>query len=101
MSGQTFDSQLPGCVWHRLAARRPGPTGTSVAVQARASDDPRARRRLPWLTQPEPYLRSDGAELAGIDPWADRRAARRPLPDGTGTFELLFQQVTGATCRYS
>jgi phage tail-like protein len=93
--GQTFDSQLPGCVWHRLLLDAQVPTGTCVAVQARAADDPALLLQAPWLRQPEPYLRSDGAELAWYDPWADQRAADGTLPDGTGTFELLFQQVTG------
>jgi phage tail-like protein len=93
--GQPFDSQLPGCVWHRLLLDALVPTGTSLAVQARASDDPTLLTQSPWLPQPGPYLRSDGAELAWYDPWADLRAADGSLPAGTGTFELAFQQVTG------
>ena len=93
--GQPFDSQLPGCVWHRLLLDAQIPTGTSVKVRARAADDPALLVQSPWLPQPLPYLRSDGAELAWYDPWVDLRAADGSLPDGTGTFELLFQQVTG------
>ncbi|MGA2829030.1 MAG: phage tail protein [Streptosporangiaceae bacterium] len=116
--GQTFDSQLPGCVWHRLlldaqvptgtmtvqapwpSASPPGqlpeiPTVTSLAVRARAADDPALLVQSPWLSQPVPYLRTDGAELAWYDPWADLRATDGSLPAGTGTYELLFQQVTG------
>lgn len=93
--GQPFDSQLPGCVWHRLLLDAMVPTGTSLAVQARASDDPALLTQSPWLPQPAPYPRSDGAELAWYDPWADLRAADGSLPAGTATFELAFQQVTG------
>ena len=66
-----------------------------MKVRARAADDPALLVQSPWLPQPLPYLRSDGAELAWYDPWVDLRAADGSLPDGTGTFELLFQQVTG------
>ena len=93
--GQPFDSQLPGCVWHRLLLDAQIPTGTCVTIQARAADDPLLLVQSPWLPQPKPYLRSDGAELAWYDPWTDQRAADGSLPGGTGTFELLFQQVTG------
>ncbi len=116
--GQAFDSQLPGCVWHRLlldaqvptgtmtvqapwpSASPPGqlaamPSSTSLAVRARAADDPALLVQSPWLPQPVPYLRTDGAELAWYDPWVDLRAADGSLPAGTGTYELLFQQVTG------
>ncbi len=93
--GQSFDSQLPGCTWHRLLLDAQVPTGTSLAVRARAADDRALLMQSPWLPQPAPYLRSDGAELPWYDPWADLRAADGSLPAGTGTFELLFQQVTG------
>ena len=95
--GQPFDSQVPGCVWHRLLLDAWVPSGTSVEVQARAADDPELLVQSPWLPQPTPYQRSDGAEIAWFDPWKDQRT---PLPDyslppGMGTWELLFQQVTG------
>ena len=93
--GQPFDSQLPGCVWHRLLLDALVPTGTSLAVQARASDDPVLLTQSPWLSQPAPYQRSDGPELPWYDPWTDLRAPDGSLPAGTGTFELAFQQVTG------
>ena len=93
--GQPFDSQLPGCVWHRLLLDALVPTGTSLVVHARASDDPVLLTQSPWLPQPVPYQRSDGSELPWYDPWADLRAPDGSLPAGTGTFELAFQQVTG------
>ena len=70
--------------------RRPGPR--------RPTTQRRCSTLEPWVTQPVPYLRSGGSELPWADPWADRRGDVRdpvPLPDGMGTYELLFQQVTG------
>jgi phage tail-like protein len=95
VSGQPFDSQLPGCVWHRLFLDAQIPTGTSLSVQARAADDPDLLLQAPWLEQPVPYLRSDGCELPWYDPWVDLETAGGELPDLTGTWELLFQQVVG------
>jgi phage tail-like protein len=94
-AGRPFDSQLPACVWHRLFLDAEIPTGTSVAVRARAADDADLLAQSPWLPQPDVYLRGDQGELAWHDPWADQRAADGTLPDRTGTWELLFQQVTG------
>ncbi len=72
------------------------PNGTSVSVRARASDDPDLLLQAHWLPQPVPYERGGGPELPWYDPWADQRdPVTRALPDHTGTFELLFQQVIG------
>ena len=93
--GRPFDSEVPGCVWHRLFLDAEIPTGTSLGVRARAADDPDLLAQSPWLPQPTPYLRGDQGELAWYDPWVDRRATDGTLPDRTGTWELLFQQVAG------
>jgi phage tail-like protein len=93
-----LDSGIPGCVWHRLLLDAHLPTGTSIEVRARASDDPTTLPVLAWVTQPVPYLRSGGSELPYADPWADWRGdVRDPVlpPDGMGTYELLFQEMTG------
>ncbi len=98
VQGAPFDSRTPGCVWHRLLLDAHLPTGTSLAIRARASDDAATLPTLAWLDQPAPYLRSGGSELPYADPWADWRGDVRdpvPLPDGMGTHELLFQRVTG------
>jgi len=95
LPGQPFDSDIPGCAWHRLLLDAQIPTGTSVAIRARANDDADLLSLTPWVGQPAPYLRSDGAELPWYDPWPDERGADQSLPDLTGTWELLFQQVTG------
>lgn len=91
-AGVAFDSGRPGCVWHRLLLDAQIPGGTSVTVRARGNDDPDLLADTGWLAQPTPYQRSGPAELPWFDPWADRGDARG---DGTGTWELLFQQVTG------
>lgn len=90
-----FDSGLPGTVWHRLFLDAQIPPGTEVQVRARAADDPELLPYTGWLQQPQPYLRSDGAELPYYDPWADWQADDQPLPERTGTWELLFQGVVG------
>lgn len=89
--GGPFDGGDPGCVWHRLFLDALIPPGTAIQVRARAADDPDALLVAAWLDQPTPYLRSGGAELPFFDPWADVN----PLPEGAGTWELLFQKARG------
>lgn len=93
--GESFDSRIPGCVWHRLLLDAFVPTGTWVTLRARASDNLALLPIEPWVAQPVPYLRGAGAELAWRDVWADHRSADTGLPDGMGTYELLVQRVTG------
>ena len=96
--GQPFDSGSPGCAWHRLLVDADIPNGCTITVGARAADEPALLERLPFVRQPVPYLRSTaggdagGAELPWHDPWAD---VVRPTSGRTGTWELLFQHVTG------
>lgn len=94
----SLDSGIAGCVWHRLLLDAHVPTGTSVRIRARASDDPELLLLESWLSMPVPYQRADGSELPWTEPWADRVGDPRdptPLPDGMGTHELLFQHVIG------
>jgi len=91
VTGQPFDSGLPGCVWHRLFLDADIPDGTSVRIRARAADDPDLLDDVPLLQQPTPYLRTAGAELPFHDPWPSTRVR----PRTAGTWELLFQQVEG------
>lgn len=98
VDGGPFDSRIPRCVWHRLLLDASLPSGATLRVRARASDDPGTIESQDWLLQPTPYLRSDGSELPFADPWLSQRGDLNypvPLPDGMGTWELLFQQVTG------
>ena len=96
--GQPFDSQLPGCVWHRLLLDALVPTGTSLAVQARAVGRPGSahavavaapagalpaiRRRRTALVRP--VGRPAGARRLAARGHRDLRAALpagdRPLP---------------------
>ena len=82
LPGQPFDSQLPGCVWHRLLLDAQVPTGTGLAVRARAADDPALLVQSPWLPQPDalPALRRRRAGLVrpvGRPAGGRRLAARR------------------------
>jgi phage tail-like protein len=89
--GEPFDSNIPGCVWHRLFLDAQIPQETEIRVRARAADDPALLQQTSWSPQPNPYLRSGGAELPYYDPWADMQ----PIPEHTGTWELLFQKIYG------
>jgi phage tail-like protein len=91
---QPFDSNIAGCVWHRLLLDAEIPPGTQVLIKARAADDPASLTLTPWVDQPRPYQRSDGAELPYFDPYHGRRDDPT-LTDRAGTWEILFQQVTG------
>jgi hypothetical protein len=51
----SMDSGLPGCTWHRLLLDARIPAGTSVAVRARAADEPDLLAQSGWLSQPTPY----------------------------------------------
>lgn len=90
-AGRPFDSNIPGCTWHRLFLDAQIPQGTDLSIQARATDDADLLEQVRWSEQPVPYLRSDGAELPYYDPWLDTQ----PLPERTGTWELLFQGISG------
>jgi phage tail-like protein len=96
--GGPFDSNIGGCAWHRLLLDAQIPVGTEISIRARASDDPQLLHYTAWIDQPSLYLRSGGAELPYYDPWHDLRDPKQPqmpLPDYTGTWEILFQRITG------
>ncbi len=103
--GQTFDSTILGCIWHRILLDAEIPPSTSVSFRARASDDQDLLPFVPWEEQPLPYLRTGGAEIPyyrhpGLpvppqinpDTPLDQRNADIPL---AGTWELLLQSVKG------
>ena len=94
-----FDSGEAGCVWDRVMLDASIPAGTAIEVLCVASDE-RPDHEIgvldtlpgPWMSQPTPYLRDDGIEL----PWLRREAGgRKKRASGTGTWELLLQQVRG------
>lgn len=94
--GGPFDSDLPGCVWHRLLLDAHIPPGNDVLVRARAADDSDLLAQMNWIPQPDLYRRSGGAEFPFYDPWAcDSWVNDPPVRERTGTWEILFQQVQG------
>ncbi len=92
--GQPFDSNIIGCVWHRLLMDAEIPPGTQVLVEARASDEAETLSAMPWISQPRPYQRSGGAELPYFDPYHARRDDPA-LSEWAGTWETLLQNVNG------
>lgn len=91
VTGGPFDSNIDGCTWHRLLLDAQVPTGADISIRARATDDPRLLQFANWIDQPALYLRSGGAELPFYYPWSDLQ----PLPERTGTWEILFQHIQG------
>jgi phage tail-like protein len=89
--GAPFDSNSIGCTWHRLMLDAQIPLGSEIIIRARAADDPLLLPLTHWSAQPTLYLRSGGPELPFYDPWHDVQ----PLPERTGTWELLFQEIRG------
>lgn len=93
-----FDSAVPQCVWDRIRIDGCIPSGTSVTIEARASDDLAlmgSAAEIGWTLQPRPYLNRDGGELPGKR--AIARAATDPAA-GVGCWDLLLQGVTGRYC---
>lgn len=93
-----FDSQVPQCVWDRIRLDGCIPPGTSVTIEARASDDLAlmgAAAEIGWTLQPRPYLNRDGGELPGKRALA--RAATDPAA-GIGCWDVLLQGLTGRYC---
>ncbi|HUD27867.1 MAG TPA: phage tail protein, partial [Novosphingobium sp.] len=90
-----FDSDAPQCVWDRIRLDGCIPPGTSVTIEARASDDLAlmgSAAEIGWTLQPRPYLNRDGGELPG------KRAIAKPRTDagtGSGCWDLLLQDVVG------
>lgn len=103
--GQTFDSTILGCVWHRILLDAEIPAATSVSFRARAADDQDLLPFMPWEDQPLPYLRTNGSELpyyrhpglpAPVINTADLSLDQlNENPPPAGTWELLFQAVRG------
>ncbi len=84
-----FDGKLPACVWHRLFLDACIPPGASVQVESRAADLASLLPSTPWQSEPKPYLRDNGPEIAFFKPQLQGQA------DRTGTWELLFQNARG------
>lgn len=86
-----LDGRERDCVWHRLFVDGCIPLEASVQVWSRAHDDPALLESVPFAPEPTPYLRDRGAELPFYRPFAGRDEP----PEGTGTWELLFQHARG------
>lgn len=94
-----MDGREPGCTWHRLCLDACIPPETAVSVAVWSAD---SEADLAWLVanaqpdpQPAPYLRGGGPEIPYYHLWSeDDRSQPR-----TGTWELLFQGVTGRFMR--
>jgi len=89
------DGGEPQCEWDRIRLDACIPAGTSVRVEARASDykdQLTASAATGWVLQPELVFSPTGSELPG------KRAIATALPDGArrrGTWELLLQGIVG------
>lgn len=100
-----FDSAELGTTWDRILLDACIPPDTHIEIESRSGDerndlidDPDAARPDSpqvvgtWLPEPNPQLRSTGAEL----PWLRDEAARATRREaGTGTWELLLQRAQG------
>ncbi len=103
--GQTFDSTILGCIWHRILLDAEIPANTSITFRARASDDQDLLPFVPWEDQPLPYLRTGGSEIPyyrhpglpvppQLNPDTPLDQLSVDIPPA-GTWELLFQSVKG------
>jgi phage tail-like protein len=96
-----FDGKTHDCVWDGLFLDGCLPPATMVRVASRADNDWQLLDASPFHDEPPLYQRGAGAELPFYDPFADRRVPAAgqttplPLPEGTGTWELLLQQAQG------
>lgn len=86
-----LDGKERDCTWHRLFLDACIPVESSVEVWTRAHNEQELLESVPFTREPPPYLRGAGAELPFYDAFPDRE----PLPERTGTWELLFQQARG------
>ena len=119
-----LDGTEAGCVWHRLMLDASVPADAGLEVWSRAADDWRALAAwdqfspderealglpasappddalapavLDWVREPDPYLRADGPERAGLASDAAGTCSAGRSSSGTwGTWELLFQRARG------
>jgi phage tail-like protein len=89
-----LDGRERGCVWHRLMLDACVPAESAVEVWTRAHDDERLLEQVEWTPEPSPYLRAAGSELPYFDAFPQYATAGE-MPQGAGTWELLFQQARG------
>lgn len=90
-SATAFDSDIPGCVWHRVFIDACVPPDCEIEIESRAADrlDLIERDVAPWQPEPRPYRRGAGSEIPFHQP-----SIRGPA-DRVGTWEVLLQQAVG------
>lgn len=100
-----FDCAELGTTWDRVLLDASIPPDTEIQIESRSGDErndmleeadsipPEASQVIgTWRPEPNPQLRSTGAEL----PWLRHEAARATRREaGTGTWELLLQRAQG------
>ena len=94
MPEQPFDSNIIGCVWHRLIMDAEIPPETAIYIRARATDDAELLAVTPWIDQPMLYRRTGGSELPYYDPYTNRKDDPT-LSERHGTWEILLQHIEG------
>jgi phage tail-like protein len=87
-----FDGKSLRCTWHRLFLDAYIPPGTRVMVESFAADQPdQVPGEDDWKSEPSLYCRGNGSEL----PYYNFFSSENELPEGKGTWELLFQEARG------
>lgn len=84
-----LDGKERDCIWHRLFIDGCIPPATGVQVWTRAGNDEDLLESVPFVPEPNLYLRGAGAELPYYDPYPESES------EDAGTWELLFQAVRG------
>lgn len=89
---EPFDGSDPDCTWHRVMLDACIPSGCSVQVASRSTNELALLPDLPFTDEPAPLLRPDGSEL----PWLiEGPGASTDATRGHGTWELLLQGARG------
>jgi phage tail-like protein len=87
---KALDGKEPGCLWHRLCIDACLPPETALRIEARAAEAIADLEWATWQPQPNPYRRP-AVEVPYSPLWSEADLA----DPHTGTWELLFQQVSG------
>ena len=85
------DGEEPDCVWHRIIMDACIPSGTKVRVESRAANDVSLLPEMPWQLEPQLYLRHEGSELPGHNPYQDVQSQSEHM----GSWDLLLQNAVG------
>lgn len=91
VDGLVFDGKQAECIWHRIVIDGCIPSDTTIQIFSRSDNEESSLSLHEWQQEPALVLRSDGAEVILHEPY---NSEEQQL-DGTGTWELLIQNVTG------